>query len=314
MLCYAKGLLFEAAKNAMEAVMEVQIGGLTLEHPIMNAAGYCKNAEHAEELARSDSAAVVFGSITVEQRGGNSGNVFVPPLNSLGLPNHGMARYADELPEIITRAKELGKSFILSIAGFSLDDYARLVEFAWKVGADAVEMNFGCGNVWDDGKQKGIISFQTDFIYNALMVTLEPGCRDVLVKLSPYSDPFQLIDVCQTINEISAVTAVVTSNTFANALVLDENGRPTIDTPNGFAGYSGKHFKPIALGQVRQCGNVLNSDIHVIGVGGIENGRDVKEYLSCGASAVQVGTYLMKQDSPKCLTSIVIEYTDLLEE
>ncbi len=289
------------------------IGSIEFEHPIMNAAGWCKNAQHAEELTLSNSSAVVFGSITVLERGGNEGNVFVPPLNSLGLPNHGMVRYQQELPAIVDRVHEAGKPFILSVAGFNLSDFRKLTDLAWSVGADGVELNFGCPNVWEDGSQKSPASFQPDFIYQTLMVVLEPNCGDIFVKLSPYSDPYQLKEVGQVINEIGGVTAVVTSNTFPNALVFDEDGRPTISEGKGLAGFSGPGFMPIALGQVFQFRAALNSEIAVIGVGGIRNGRDVADYMRAGASAVQVGTHLMWPDSPACLTSILIEYTDFLQ-
>ena len=68
---------------------EVEIAGSKLEHPLMNAAGACKKVEEVQELARSATAAIMLGSITLEPREGNSGNVYWAgdgfSLNSLGL-------------------------------------------------------------------------------------------------------------------------------------------------------------------------------------------------------------------------------------
>ncbi|ORT94849.1 dihydroorotate dehydrogenase, partial [Frankia casuarinae] len=50
--------------------------GVSLEHPIMNAAGTCKTAEDVETFARSAVSMIVVGSITREPRSGNSGNVY----------------------------------------------------------------------------------------------------------------------------------------------------------------------------------------------------------------------------------------------
>jgi dihydroorotate dehydrogenase (fumarate) len=74
-----------------------KLAGITLEHPLMNAAGMCKTTPQVIRLARSAVAAVMVGSITMEPRAGNQGNVFWQDpagrysLNSLGLPNPGSA-------------------------------------------------------------------------------------------------------------------------------------------------------------------------------------------------------------------------------
>ena len=53
------------------------------------------------------------------------------------------------------------------------------------------------------------------------------------------------------------------------------------------AGFSGPAIKPVALRMVYQVCQAV--DVPVIGVGGIQNADDVLEFLSAGASAVQVG-------------------------
>lgn len=93
------------------------IAGIKLDHPIMNAAGpECKKLEDVESLARSSVAAVMVGSITLEERPGNPGNVYWQSptgfsLNSLGLPCPNVEYYKHNLP--ILRDGEKNVAFIL---------------------------------------------------------------------------------------------------------------------------------------------------------------------------------------------------------
>jgi dihydroorotate dehydrogenase (NAD+) catalytic subunit len=54
------------------------------------------------------------------------------------------------------------------------------------------------------------------------------------------------------------------------------------------SGYSGPAIKPVAVAQVWQAARAVR--IPVVGIGGIDHGRDVVEFMLAGASAVQVGT------------------------
>ncbi len=70
------------------------------------------------------------------------------------------------------------------------------------------------------------------------------------------------------------------------ALVLD----PQTLTPflgNRTGGLSGPAIKPVALRMVWEVAGAL--DAPIIGMGGIACGRDVLEFVACGATAVAVG-------------------------
>lgn len=284
--------------------MITQIGTLVLDHPIMVAAGMCKSLREVGELARSASAAIVVGSITVEARSGNPGRTFWTPadrsfsLNSIGLLNGGIAYYGAVLPQMREVARRADKPLILSIAGFNPVEYAELFQLAVDAEVDAVELNLGCPNVWDGGTQKRIASFDPSLIQaileacGAVAPTSEPV---VLCKMSPYSDPVQLADAAAVINKSALpIGAVVTMNTMPNSFAFDGES-PAISVQQGLAGLAGDAIKPIALGQVMQWRDQLREEIPIIGVGGIRTGQDVREYLRAGASAVQVGTRYYNQ-------------------
>ncbi len=295
--------------------MTVKLAGLELEHPLMNAAGTCKTLEDVEKFARSAVSAIVVGSITVDARTGNEGNVYWKgdgySLNSLGLPNRGLGYYEKRAGWMVQTAHQAGKPLIASVAGFDDKQYALLCDRAVALGFDAVELNLGCPNVWVDGEQKKIASFDRpaisyilDAVYRLLGEDIPVG-----VKLSPFSDPTLLESVAKTFWSYP-VGYVAACNTFPNSMQLDQTGTPVISV--GLAGLSGAAMKPISIGQVTQLKRNLPSDIQMVGVGGVMNGQDITDYLNAGATAVQAATaYWNAGENPGVYGDILSTYEEV---
>ncbi|MEK7090702.1 MAG: tRNA-dihydrouridine synthase [Patescibacteria group bacterium] len=282
--------------------LQPEIAGITLEHPVMNAAGTCKLLEDVKELSRSASAAIMVGSITVEPRIGNTGDVYwAGPMfsfNSLGLPNRGAPYYGEAIPEMVSIAHGKGKPLFVSVAGFSPEEYSDLAGLAFDGGADFVELNLGCPNVWQGSIQKRIACFDPALVAEVLRrVEERVGAETkVSVKISPFSDPFALAEVAQVIGASKLPKAVTAVNTFPNAFSYN-GAKPRITPGDGLAGLAGPALKPIGLGQIRQLQRLLPGHIQIIGVGGITHGQDIREYLASGAVATQVATaYLERQE------------------
>lgn len=297
----------------------VTFGGVTLEHPLMNAAGTCKLLPQVEALARSSVSAIVVGSITIDERSGNPGNTYFPhrywSLNSLGLPNPGAKYYEQHLPAMVSTAHNADKPLIVSVAGFTLGEYVDLAKLCFNAGVDLVELNFGCPNVWGSSEQKPILSFNPEGIAVVLDKLERQAPRDCKfgVKLSPYSDPGMLGRVAKVLAAVP-LSYVATSNTFPNATFTNEAGRPVIDV--GLAGLSGHAMLPIGLGQVHQFRSLLPPGIPLVGVGGISAGADLLDYLRQGAVAVQLATaFWNSRENPDVFTRILTQYIDqFLEE
>ncbi|HLC95017.1 MAG TPA: dihydroorotate dehydrogenase [Patescibacteria group bacterium] len=269
------------------------------DFPVGNAAGWCKSIEEVRSLSQTTVAFIVVGSITLEERLGNSGNVFnndpFRALNALGLPNPGMNKIEKMCPEMIHTAHSANKSILLSLAGFSSQEYSLLAARALQMRFDGIELNLGCPNVVENGKRKQTLSFNRSAIRAVLEQSLyHKKYQDdwfVSVKISPMTDPEQIIKTAELIAEFD-IDAIVTQNTFPNCLDFDEQGRPVIQTPDktGWAGGSGTAILHQALGQVNQWRTALPKNIAVWGVGGVQTGQDVQKMIWAGASAVQVGT------------------------
>jgi len=268
--------------------------------PVGNAAGHCKSVQEVQALASSAATFIVVGSITLEERDGNPGNTWngdpLFGLNSLGLPNPGLEKLCEIGPKMVHIAHRAGKPILMSVAGSSPEEYQKLCRSAQYIGFTGVELNLGCPNVIVDGSRKKIASFDLSLIRAILenslsyIDALKPSWF-ISVKVSPMTDPQQIIDTANILSEFD-INAVVTQNTFPNCLDFDDKGKSIIDTPDktGWAGGSGAAVFQQALGQVSQWRKALPENIGVWGVGGVQSGDDVQKMLWAGASVVQVGT------------------------
>jgi dihydroorotate dehydrogenase (fumarate) len=296
------------------------LAGIELEHPVLNAAGTCKSAQDVAELARSAVAAVTVGSITVAPRAGNSGATYHTAagysLNALGLPNRGLDYYREHLPEMARVAHAAGKPLVLSVAGFSVEEYAQAAAAAATTGVDLIELNLACPNVWDGGAQKRIACFdpgQTAAICAAADEALRTAPVRYGVKVSPFSDPAALAGLAEVLAQAVATGGgpryVCTSNTFPNALAFDDAGRAVIGVE--LAGLAGPALRPVALGQVRQLRRLLPATVDLVGAGGVTTGRDVADFLRAGASAVQLATaFWNREGDPAVFGDIAADWAE----
>jgi dihydroorotate dehydrogenase (fumarate) len=274
----------------------MNIRNFEIEPGVMNGAcSVAKTPEDVRALARTGIGAIVVGSITPEERAGNTeprwfaGEGYA--LNSFGMPNGGKDYYDEHLDELTDIAHRADKAFILSVAGFNVADYETLAKIANKHEVDMVELNLGCPNISVDGVQKPIASFDPDYMQDIVEAAHAATKLPLSLKLSPYSNPAELVRVANIVNDLP-IDAVVASNTFPNAYMLDDQGKPVLD--NIVGGLSGPAMKEIALGQVYQFRKTLSDHIAVIGVGGIESRQDVRRFMQAGAAAVQAATLIVR--------------------
>jgi len=298
---------------------------------IGNAAGVCKSLDLVDQMARSGLTEITLGSITVKQRSVNSpGTVHFQTesgasINALGMPNLGATTYADLLQQMVKIAHASGKLLAVSIAPLQTDDLQILLSLCVKARVDIIELNAGCPNVWDEGQQKRILSFDLKYLSHSLQTMLERKSvggwsGELRVKLSPYSDPGLLAEVAKMIGSMGSKKyriTVVTCNTFPNALMFDDTkeiSQKALTFGEGYGGYSGQGYLPIALGQVQQFRKHLSDQHRIIGVGGISSGRDVIEHVLTGANGVQIGAALYYANNPaKAADNILQEIAEFVE-
>ncbi len=311
--------------------MTIDLCGMQLEHPVTIAPGMVKTLADLEAAVNSSASAIVIGSLTgsLDGRVGNPeprshyDNERGYMVNAMGLPEPGLQYYWDhesEFLQLLELARARSKKIILSIAPLGdFDESLRhLIELAVEWEVDAVELNLGCPNVWGDGTQKTIASFDRNGMIRQIASALSLWPFWFGLKMSPYSNPEELKAAAKMIADYTRNPMlgyrhrlyIVTANTFPNAIVM-QGGKPYLSTVLG--GFSGPAYLPIALGQVYQWVEALksfDSPIPVVGVGGISSGQDVADFLACGATAVQVAADYWHRSS-STIERIVAEWIAL---
>lgn len=266
--------------------MTVSFCGLELEHPILNGSGTfdaiaARRAFGDELLQKFPFAAFVSKTVTVEPRQGNP-----PPrlwelagglMNSIGLPNKGLAGYLEEdLPELA----RLPVPLIANVMGFSQDEVAELVAaFSSRSEVAALELNVSCPNV-----KTGLVMGADPGETGALLARVRPLTdKPLIVKLSPSAG--DLVGVARAAEEAGA-DALSLINTLPGMALDPRTATPWLGGRTG--GVSGPAIRAIALGQVSAvAGSVA---IPLIGMGGVARGRDALDLLRAGATLVAVGT------------------------
>ena len=238
---------------------------------ILNASG-CLDALAAPEVA-GQLDAFVTKTVTPLPREGNAQPRIAETahgmLNAIGLANPGRDRFlADHLPQL----HELGIPLWVSIGGFCAEDYAETCSLL--SGIEAIELNLSCPNV-DEAADSA-----AEIVAAARSATALP----LYAKLSA-AHP----DIAQVAHAVAAAGADGLSliNTL-RAVALDNHLRPTL--ARGSGGLSGPALKPVALHAVRTCHE--ETGLPIVGMGGIQTGRDALEFAACGARAIALGTVL----------------------
>ena len=115
--------------------------------------------------------------------------------------------------------------------------------------------------------------------------------KPVYMKLSP--NVTDIVAIAKAVAQAGA-DGLVLINTLFGMRIEPRTGKPIVSTK--MAGFSGPAIKPVALRMVYQVCQAV--DLPVIGVGGIRDADDVLEFLSAGASAIQVGAQNLVDPGP----------------
>lgn len=275
----------------------IQIGKISLQHPLFLTAGCAKFPEDARKILASPSAALVVGSITTEPYGVETGDVLwcdgARSVTGFGFPNPGMDAWQADLADLARAARQAGKPFIVNVAGNDVEDYVKLAERAFAAGADVVEMNLVWPCLLSASGIKHTLSDHPSAVLDLLgaAATRFGGKRgDLWLKFSPLQ-PTVLEAMAEAITASgnARVTAVVCCGPYPRTLFLEPDGSSVVGT-DSFGQMSGEFLRPIALGQVRQFRALLPGEVAVVGVGGVAIREHVDQYLSMGASAVGLTT------------------------
>jgi dihydroorotate dehydrogenase (NAD+) catalytic subunit len=270
--------------TAVAADLSTSVGSLRLRNPIIAASGtfgYGVEFAHLVDL-NALGAFVVKGLSREPLLGAPAPRVVETPsgmLNAIGLQNIGVRAFvAEKLPVL----RKYDTPVIANVFGNSLEDYVEVIRILEDAeGLAGYELNISCPNVKQGGMQFGCDPCQvTDVVGAARRAAAK---RPLWVKLSPLVTDIGLI--ARSAADAGA-DALTVANTYPAMAIDFRTGKSRLGNLTG--GLSGPAIKPITLKLVWEVRKAVN--IPVVGLGGVERVDDVLDYLSVGASAVQVGT------------------------
>ena len=287
--------------------LQVRIGSLTLNNPVLAAAGtFGYGLEFAKSVRLEALGALITKTLTRQPREGNPPPRLVETpaglLNAVGLQNIGLEAFLREkLPVLRTHRVPV----IVSVLGDSLEDVAAMTrELDRAEGVAAVELNLSCPNIHSSrlkaqgsrqapsafslepsaaGRRPAMVAQDPDATFEMVQAARQQTRKPLIAKLSP--DVTDLVPIAQAAERAGA-TALAVSNTFTGMSLDPATRRSRLGALTG--GLSGPAIRPLAVYRVWYTARSVR--LPIIGLGGIVRPEDALEFFLAGASAVAVGT------------------------
>jgi dihydroorotate dehydrogenase len=295
--CAATRLLTASA----QPILPRTVMGLPLRNPVGLAAGLDKNGAHIDALAALGFGFIEVGTVTPRAQPGNpKPRMFRLPrarclINRMGFNNDGLDTFIANVQRSQWRRQggilglNIGKNAATPIE-HAVDDYLRCLDGVYPH-ADYVTVNISSPNT------KNLRSLQSHDALDALLAALQArrlaladqyGRRTPLaVKIAPDLQPEEIDAIADLVPRHGIDGIIATNTTLSRDAV---RGLPHEDEAGGL---SGPPVHALSLAVIRRLRERLGADTAIIGVGGIEAGRQALEKVQAGADAVQLYTGLI---------------------
>jgi dihydropyrimidine dehydrogenase (NAD+) subunit PreA len=173
-------------------------------------------------------------------------------------------------------------------------NWASILKKVEDTGADGVELNFGCPHGMSERGMGAAVGQVPEYIQ-----MVSEWCKlhtklPVIVKLTPNITDIRLPARAAKDGGADAVSLINTVSSIISVNLDTMSPEPSIDGWGSHGGYCGPAVKPIALNMVAEIArDAHTADLPISGIGGVTTWRDAAEFLSLGASNVQVCTAAM---------------------
>jgi dihydroorotate dehydrogenase len=298
--------LFASRYTVTDERLETMAFGQSFPNPVGVAAGFDKNAEVPRALHALGFGFVEVGGVTAEPQTGNPRpRLFRLPedgalINRMGLNNDGAAVVGTRLAGTdvaVPVGVNIAKTEHVDPADAPAD-YRRTYH-AVADGGDFFVINVSCPN------SQGFETLQNRDAMAAIVEELvEAGADPLLVKLSPDLPEPAVDDALEIVAEFNLDGVVATNTTTSRPASLRSPNR----VENG--GLSGEPIESAATEIVRYVAG--QTDVPIVGVGGVATAADAYRKIRAGASLVQLYTSLIYH-GPSVAREINRGLLDLLE-
>ena len=198
--------------------------------------------------------------------------------------------------EIIKKLKSKfpQKVIVASIMGRNEEEWEYLSRAVSEAGADVIECNFSCPNMKDHGLGSDI---GQDLEATALCTraSRRGTKKPLLVKLTPNVADMRPFAELSRENGADGIALINTVKSITGVNLDSFSSYPSVNDKFAIGGYSGMAVKPIALRFLAELAKDEKlKGMHLSGMGGIKSWRDAVEFISLGASSVQITTAVME--------------------
>ncbi len=287
-------------KGKFPSSLNVKIGHLSFAHPIGLAAGFDKNAQAINALAKTGHAHMEVGAITPKaQEGNQQPTIFRDPhnkaiINRMGFNNHGLETLLQNLEKYqgsIPIGVNIGKN---KTSADPISDYQMLAKnLAGKVDWLTINVSSpntpGLRDLQNTDSLKDIIQAVKKEVHDVLLAS-DPQTHKptlIMVKIAPDLNDHAVIDLAHLFQQ-EAIDAIITTNT-------------TLDRPiylrSSFAkeqgGLSGKPLYDLSLHVQDVMASELKGAIPIIATGGVDTTQKAWERIAHGATLVQLYTAMI---------------------
>ncbi|MEM3644200.1 MAG: dihydroorotate dehydrogenase [Nitrososphaerota archaeon] len=268
--------------------LTIFISDLFLRNPTVLASGILGGSYgQLKRVEEAGAGALTTKTITKDPRTGYINPVFVDLgygyLNAIGLRNPGVEQFSIELSKA---KKDIMIPIIASVGGTSIEEFTYVAEKMVESGSDAIELNLSCPHVGGYGLDIGSdVKLTKEIIKEVKSISDKP----LLVKISLFHSNKDIIE-----KFISAGLDGITAINTLKALAIDINSLSPV-LSNILGGLSGPCIKPVTLAVIYEIYREF-PDIPIIGVGGVEKAEDAIEMILAGASAVGIGSAIVRRD------------------
>jgi dihydropyrimidine dehydrogenase (NAD+) subunit PreA len=186
-----------------------------------------------------------------------------------------------------------GRPIIASLMVDTRERWHEFVKRSADAGADGVELNFGCPHGMCERGMGSAVGQQPAVTERIVSWVMEVATLPVIVKLTP-----NITDITQAARAAkrggaNAVSLINTLNSITQVNLDNLVPEPEVGGLSTHGGYCGPAVKPIALHMVQSCAADPKVGLPISGIGGIANWRDAAEFITLGATSVQVCTAIM---------------------
>lgn len=198
------------------------------------------------------------------------------------------------LAEMAEVKKRYSKHVLVASLMFETkQEWKEVIEKVQDIGVDAIELNFGCPHGMCERGMGSAVGQEPELLEKITSWVKGYSRIPVIVKLTPNITD---ITVPAQAARQGGADAVSLINTIKSIISVDLDSfvpLPNVDGKSTNGGYCGPAVKPIALHMVAAIARKNGDKLPISGIGGISNWRDAAEFISLGASTVQVCTAVM---------------------